>query len=213
MNRRDFLRSAGIIYTGLVVTSRDRLFAQPTDDAGAKLWPRYDVHFAGTGDDIFISPHHDSWRSRPPTGAIHAPVKVISTQLPPQADAVQWIQQATGLSEVRLAELLGVGRLTVRHWKAGNPIKQEASLRRLLETKDVLRRAQRWHPRPEELVTWLHTPDPDAGISPARLLAHGEFDRARLLAVLEPSAVEPTPAWAKRPVPAAWQEALVLRHA
>lgn len=193
----------------LAAAERGHLFGEQTDDASAKLRLHQVVTLQGTGDANRLPqpiPLKSTTGEQKPY-----PARVFGAadwQMAPQAEAVQWILDATGLSEVRVAELLDVKqRHTVRNWKAGKPIK-EASMRRLVETRDILRRAQRWHPQRHDLVAWLHMPDADSGVSPATLLARGEFDKARFLAILAPARVEPTPAWAKRPVPAAWQESL-----
>jgi hypothetical protein len=194
--------------------SADRwnLFVQQTSDAGATLRPWGYGEFRGTGEvrDVFPVAR---WHRGTLTDSLDSlqVIDVAPPALPVHTRAVLWIQNATGMSEGSLANLLNVERMTIRNWKAGKPIK-EASLRALVETRDVLRRAQRWHPHQDELKAWLQTPDPDHGISPAKLLSQGEFDRARFLAVLAPSIVEPKPDWVNRSVPAAWQDALQSPH-
>lgn len=180
----------------------DHVASQQTDDGGAKLRTRRFVGSHGTGDTLRLY----RWIPHEHGGSVSA-YDSLQFVLPAHTQAVLWIQEATGMSEGRAAELLTVERITVRNWKAGKPIK-EASLRRLFETKDVLQRAQRQYSRRDELIAWLHTPDAEQGISPARLLEQGEFDRARFLAVLAPTAVEPLPAWARRPVAVAWRGAV-----
>lgn len=185
-----------------VTAAIDRLAIHQTGDGGAKLRLRGTIGSHGTGDSLhpyrWLPQHMSDWTDA------HGSMPVAP---PAHTQAVHWIQDATGLSEGRVAGLLGVERITVRNWKAGKPIK-EASLRRLFETKDVLQRARRQYSRQAELVAWLHTPDLEHGISPATLLSQGEFDRARFLAILAPTAVESLPAWARRPVAAAWHGAL-----
>jgi DNA-binding transcriptional regulator YiaG len=189
----------------LASVERLRLFAEQTDDAGAKLRLQELVTSEGTGE-VDDGSYRQQSLERPEFGAFGTAKNVVE-EMAPHTQAVFWIQSATGLSEGRVAELLDVERMTVRNWKAGKRIKDTSS-RRLFEIKDVLQRAQRWHAKQDELVTWLYTPDREQGISPARLLLQGEFDRARFLAVLKPSKVESTPQWARRPVPAAWRGAL-----
>lgn len=182
-----------------------RTFLEQTGDGGAKIYSWRYAALQGTtcGDSARgITAGLRDWEAPSiPLSAIEIPA------LPTHAVAVRWIQQATGISESHLGNMLGVKRMTVRNWKAGKAIKT-ASLRRLLETKDVLQRAQLQYPSPNQLIIWLNTPDKEHGIAPARLLSEGDFDRARFLAVLTPSTVEPTPSWAKRPVAPVWSEAL-----
>jgi hypothetical protein len=188
------------------LAARERIAAEQTGDAGVKLCRRTLGVFVGTGDEL--TPAAPSAPQHWATGKAVQDVALSSASVAPHADAVRWIQQVTRLSDGKIAALLNVKqRQTVLNWKAGKSI-EVTNLRQLMETKDVLARAQRWHSHPNELVAWLHTPDPDHGVSPAKLLSQGDFDRARFLAVLAPSMVEPTPTWAKRPVPAAWRGAL-----
>ncbi len=129
----------------------------------------------------------------------------IAAQPPPeQARAVRWLVNTAGLSASRVGEIVGADRVRVQQWKAGASISAE-HLRRLMETRDVLSRAMRRHSDKDALAAWLVTPDAHAGVSPERLLKQGEFDQARLLAVLSPSNVEPMPEWASRPVAEAWR--------
>ena len=125
------------------------------------------------------------------------------------AQAAKWIQDQTGFSEERIAYLLGITRMTFRNWKAGAAI-TAAHRQRLFETKDVLERAMQQHSRRDELVAWLETPDLIEGTTPANLLHNGNINRARLLAVLSPTSVVQTPAWARGPLPEAWGD--VLEH-
>lgn len=180
----------------------DRLAFNQTGDGGATLRAHRTIGSRGTGDTGYpfrwLSHQMRVWTDDYST---------FPLALPAHTQAVHWIQHATGLSEGSVAELLGVERMTVRNWKAAKAIR-EASLRRLFETRDVLQRARRQYSGQAELVAWLYTPDGEHGISPARLLDQGEFDRARFLAVLTPTTVEPMPVWARRPVAAAWRGAM-----
>jgi len=137
---------------------------------------------------------------------VAAPQALPATRpLPEHARAVEWLTNVAGLSADRVGGLIGASRVSVQHWKTGASIRDD-NLRRLMETHDVLRRAMRQRPERDALAAWLVTPDPHEGVSPEQLLKQGEFNRARMLAVLSPSDVEPMPVWAKRPVAEPWRE-------
>lgn len=100
----------------------------------------------------------------------------------PHAAALAWIKQATGnRSDEGIAELLGVSRPTLDHWRQGRPIRV-ANRRRLLAVRDVLERAADRLVSVEALAAWLETPALPDGRTPSFLLEHGEIDQARALA-------------------------------
>jgi DNA-binding transcriptional regulator YiaG len=176
-------------------------FVHPrTDDSGAKLAARPFADPEGTGVVLL---HLASEHPRDVETRASATTRHVQLVLPPHTQAVRWILEATRLSEDRVGELLGVSRITIRDWKMGKPIR-ESNLRRLLETKDVLQRAERQHPSRGALVAWLDMPDPVEGTSPARLFEQGDLARARLLAVLSPASAAPSPSWAMRSTPTVW---------
>jgi DNA-binding transcriptional regulator YiaG len=176
-----------------------------TDDTGAKLdLGRLPIsHKTGRSLRLYRAKAllQHRWTDGHPTAIAQWPTDL------PHKWALQWIKEATGLSDQRIGKLLGVSRESVCNWNDGLSIK-EVHRRHLLETKDILQRAARMHPGRDGLITWLNTPDEEEGMSPARLLEQGHFDRARLLAVLSPTTVMPTPEWAKHSVPAVWRDAL-----
>jgi uncharacterized protein (DUF2384 family) len=108
--------------------------------------------------------------------AVESPVKE------PHQEALDWIEEATGLPWEYIRKLLRVSRPTLTAWKNGEPISNE-NRRRLFAIRDVLERAARRHPRQSNLVAWLETPRGADGRTPADLLEAGEIDRARLLAM------------------------------
>lgn len=180
-----------------------------THDAGANLLPlggresrMIDIQPRLYRD---IRPPHSSINSRLPIGAVSGVEG--NNEIPVHSQAVRWIQEATGLGEARVGTLLDVTRMTVRSWKAGSDIQPEHR-RQLFEVKDVLERAQRTRMRPDQLSAWLEIPDPVTGVTPQALIERGEFDKARLLAVVSDTTVARTPAWAYAPIAEPWADSL-----
>jgi transcriptional regulator with XRE-family HTH domain len=125
---------------------------------------------------------------------------------PPHLKAIRWIKAATGLSQERIGQLIGVTRQTINRWENGEPI-TDANRRRLFEVRDVLERAARRHETPDELIEWLDTPSREHGSTPAELLEAEEIDRARYLAVSTPSpGLAPVPEWVGQPIPEAFRK-------
>jgi DNA-binding XRE family transcriptional regulator len=104
----------------------------------------------------------------------------------PHLAALQWIKEATGFSQQRIGLLVGVTRQTLYLWERGGEI-TDSNRRRIFGIRDVLRRAQKHYPKHAQFVEWLDAPGMLDGRSPAELLAQGEIDSARLLAVTTPS--------------------------
>lgn len=124
--------------------------------------------------------------------AHNAPAALVRA---PHLDALAWMKAATGLPDSRVAALLGVTRQALVRWRKGDPM--AASKRRhLFAVRDVLERAAQQYPSVEALGAWLDTPQRPDGRTPSDLLAEGEIDQARLLAVTRPSdSVVAPPAW------------------
>jgi hypothetical protein len=178
-----------------------------TGDAGSKLTMRQFPGIGKTGE--FLGVYQSALLHETP---LVIPFNVASNPMDnsldsPHVKAVRWIQGATGLSDGRVAQLLGVSRKTILDWKSGTLVR-DSNRQVVLETQDILKRAARHYDLPEGLVTWLYTPDPDDGIAPFKLLQEREFDRARYLAVQTPTEVDPVPDWAKRPIAPGWQDAV-----
>lgn len=126
--------------------------------------------------------------------------------LPPFLRALAGVRARTGLSHDQIATMLGVSRQTIHLWQRGGR-SSDAHARRLLGVQDVLSRAARYYPTPELLRTWLNTPRGSDGRTPMDLLAAGEIDRARLLAmapIISPR-ISPLPAVLREPTPPAMQ--------
>lgn len=123
----------------------------------------------------------------------------------PHVEAVQWIQEVTGLSHERVGELIGVTRQTLHRWERGEVI-ADGNRRRVFAVRDVLERALELNPSRERLVEWLDSPRGAEALTPFELLAAGKIDRARLLALSVPSPrLVRAPAWVHRPVPRAFR--------
>lgn len=120
-------------------------------------------------------------------------------------EIIRWIRTKTGLSQDRIARLVGVSRQTLYNWEKGEPI-LDHNRQRLLQIKDVLERASSQHPTPYSLVTWLDTPRGAEGYTPAELLERNEIGKARLLAISSPSPRLKRPqSWIRRSVPEAFK--------
>jgi transcriptional regulator with XRE-family HTH domain len=165
------------------------MLGSSTDDGGARLNApiKRAVH---TGPALLFK------ASRTPIPKNTLPSKEFLTQ----RDILQWLKLGTGLSYGRIATLLGVSRPTIYAWERDEPI-TDANRRRLLEIYDVLQRAARIYTTPSQLRHWLDMPSGADALSPAQLIAAGEINRARLLAVSAPSSqVVPPPNWIRQAV-------------
>ena len=131
-----------------------------------------------------------------------------STIMAPHSAAVAYLRAATKLSRQRIGELVGVSRQTIHNWEQGLPIAATKRIH-LLAVRDVIERATLQHSTVAQLTAWLDTPRGSDGRTPAQLLAMGEYDRARLLAVASPTpGVLPPPPEAGRTVPPAFRAAI-----
>ncbi|HVB62944.1 MAG TPA: helix-turn-helix transcriptional regulator [Ktedonobacteraceae bacterium] len=132
-------------------------------------------------------------------------IGTFSHRSTPHLEALRWIKVVTGLSQMRIGQLLNVTRQTIINWEHGTPI-NDGHRRRLFAVRDVIERAARHYTTPAELVAWLDTPRGTDGRTPAELLEMNKIDRARLLAVSSPSSklVRP-PAWVNRQVSEAFR--------
>ena len=129
---------------------------------------------------------------------------VVSAGTSPQQEVVKAIAELTGLSRQGIAALVGVRRPTIYAWLDDSNI-SEPNLRRLLATYEVLQRASTRHQTQQAMRAWLHTPRGADALTPASLLAQGEFGRARLLALsTAPPRSTPTPTWTREATPNAW---------
>jgi transcriptional regulator with XRE-family HTH domain len=123
----------------------------------------------------------------------------------PHLKAIQWIETATGFSQERIGNLIGVTRQTINGWKRGLPI-ADYNRRRLFAVRDVLERASLRHQTRNQLTAWLDIPRGADGRTPAQLLETNEIDRARLLAISSPSPrLKRAPSWVNQPIPEAFR--------
>ena len=115
------------------------------------------------------------------------------------------IQALTGLNKTRIAvDLFGVTKQAFNAWERGLKISNQ-NLNHVLETHDVLRRANLRHPGPDQLQTWLSAPRGIRAERPRDLLKQGEFGRARLLAIsTAPPRESPVSDWVLRSSPDPW---------
>ncbi len=119
----------------------------------------------------------------------------------PQVEIIRWIRTKTGLSQERIAQLVGVTRQTLHNWEKGELI-LDHNRQRLLQVKDVLERAASQHPTPASLATWLDTPRGAEGYTPAQLLERNEIGKARLFAISNPSPrLRRAQPWIRRSIP------------
>jgi len=120
-------------------------------------------------------------------------------------DAIQWMENVTGLSQDKIGRLIGVTRQAINGWKRGGRIADD-NRQRIFAVRDVLERAISKHPTKELLTAWLDTPRGADGRTPAQLIEANEINRARFLAISSPSPrLARAPSWVNRPVPEAFR--------
>lgn len=100
----------------------------------------------------------------------------------PHIEALEYIKETTGLADDRIAALLGVSRQALDAWRSGKSIKDK-NRQRIFAVRDVIERATKRYQTRDQLLAWLDDPRGLDGYTPAKLLAAGEIDRARFLAV------------------------------
>jgi hypothetical protein len=113
-------------------------------------------------------------------------------------DALIWIKSATCVSDTRIGEMVGVTRQAISAWQRRTAQINDTNRRRLLATRDILRRAAARVGEGEPLKMWLDTPVTDDGRTPADLIENGQFDKARYYAVASVKSPEiaSLPTWA-----------------
>lgn len=132
-------------------------------------------------------------------------VRDVRPEQAPHLSAIYWLKEITNLSNERIAQLLGVSRAGLHAWMKNEPIR-DTNRQRILAVVEILEQAAKKHRTPAEIVTWLDTPRGAEGRTPAQLLADGQLNRARLLAISSPSArLSRAPEWVRRPVPEAFK--------
>jgi len=182
-----------------------------TDDGGAHLVEPSLITFLEAGHPDLVQ--RVSTPSLPNDRADASKNLVPASEQPsPSVEALNWIEEATGLPKTRIHRLFGVSRRTLYDWWGGEGI-TDGHRQHLLAVYDVLRRAQRRYSTPERLAAWLDTPAGAEELTPAQLLEAGRFDRARMLAVVTPSpGLAPVPAWVRRRTPKAWADGAESRQ-
>jgi len=90
--------------------------------------------------------------------------------------------EGLGLSQARVAELVGVTRQTVNRWQSGFQI-QRAHWSRLAAVADVVRRANERLATSDQVRKWLDAPEGMGGQTPAELMIAGDMGEARALAM------------------------------
>jgi DNA-binding transcriptional regulator YiaG len=171
-----------------------------THDGGAVLGPR-------TGWGVLVTGGVAACVALlvPTGGAKAAPlatrerVMEVAPQFRPQAETIRWLREA-GLKVEQLTRVMGVSRQTIYNWEKGARIDSQ-HLERLMRVREIIERARRHYPMPEDLVSWLVMPWDRDGGSPLDLMAAGDYARARFFAIAAPATrVRPVEALRDRPV-------------
>jgi len=97
-------------------------------------------------------------------------------------ETVAWLVETVGLSRTRVANAVGVSRQTINRWQVGYQI-QRRHWARLAGAADVLRRALAALGTSDRVRKWLDSPTGSAGRTVMDLMAAGELDAARALAM------------------------------
>lgn len=115
----------------------------------------------------------------------------------PVADAVNELKASTGLSDERLAALLGITRPTLWAWQQGKGI-FDAHRRRLFAVRAVIREVASRHGPRDRLVEWLDSPYLPDGRTAGDALEAGDLNRARFLISTRPAGAARPRQWARR---------------
>lgn len=93
--------------------------------------------------------------------------------------ALDSLQEATGLSEEELADALGASHRTVRRWRAGTAYPQQLARQRLAALLRLQRRVEETFEGPDAVRRWFHSESRYlGGITPAEAVRVGRLDRA-----------------------------------
>ncbi|MEA2642601.1 MAG: hypothetical protein QOF51_3995 [Chloroflexota bacterium] len=93
--------------------------------------------------------------------------------------ALDALEQGTGLSEEELAAALGTSRRTLQRWRAGTAYPQQLARQRLAELLRLLERVQGTFDSENAVRVWFNSPSRYlAGITPAEAIRVGRTDRA-----------------------------------
>ncbi|MGH2534990.1 MAG: helix-turn-helix domain-containing protein [Thermomicrobiales bacterium] len=104
----------------------------------------------------------------------------------PVGDQIEQIQQRLGVSDEEIASALGVAPRTVASWRRQDAMPERAARQRL-EALAALDRHLHDTLKAETVAPWLRTrPHNLGGMTPAEVIANGEFDRIEgLLTVVD----------------------------
>jgi DNA-binding XRE family transcriptional regulator len=128
-------------------------------------------------------------------------------------EALRQIRESSALSWKRVAQLLDVSRQAIYDWQKGLPI-ADANRQRIFAVHDVIQSARARLRTPAEVAAWLDIPRGRDGWTPAQLLAAGDIDRARFLALAGSSpGLRPLPEWAHRAASSPFREGRERRPA
>lgn len=174
-----------------------------TDDGGHRIMPG--VRNIVRVDFVVIGIYAGAQVTHVPSTPTVTAICEVHNQQPVYSMAIRSMLEMTSLSKERVARLLSTTRPTLDSWLRGGQIRDQ-NRQRIFAIHDVLKRAAMRYRTSDQLVEWLDTPRSPDGRTPAQLLAAGEFDRARALAIsMPPSRLGRTPAWVGRPVAEAFQ--------
>jgi transcriptional regulator with XRE-family HTH domain len=101
-------------------------------------------------------------------------------------DLLSRLRQEMGLTRADFARLVGLSERSVANWEAGTELK-ESSLRTIVEIGRLYAKLHQSFASPEQLATWLKTPNKAFGGSqPLQVIERGEIDRIwRMIYYLE----------------------------
>jgi transcriptional regulator with XRE-family HTH domain len=95
------------------------------------------------------------------------------------SQALDSLQEATGLSDEELADALGASHRTIQRWRAGTAYPQQLARQRLAELLRLQRRVQETFEEPDAVRRWFHSQSRYlGGITPAEAVRVGRLDRA-----------------------------------
>ena len=102
------------------------------------------------------------------------------------ADQLHKLRQDMGLTRSDFARLVGLSDRSVASWEAGTDLK-DSSLRTITEIGRMYSKLRQSFATPEQLATWLKTPNPAfTGSQPLQVIERGEIDRIwRMIYFLE----------------------------
>ncbi len=92
-------------------------------------------------------------------------------------DVLIQLREKMGLTRIDFARIVGLSDRSVANWEDGSELKQ-SSLRTIVEIARLYSKLSQSFTIPEELATWLKTPNKAfGGSSPIQVIERGEIDR------------------------------------